>query len=303
MPWSGINKETIDGNVLVKVPKFWYKITNTGNELKFQIADYAADGFKVSPAHQARNANETDRDYVYIGRYKCDSSYKSTSGSSPKVKITRGNARTGIAGLGSGYYQQDFAMYWTIRMLYLVEFANWNSQTVIGYGCGNNSAAQLTGASDSMPYHTGTMQTSRTTYGVGCQYRYIEDLWGNVYEWVDGIRFSDSTIYAYSDPSTYSDSSGGTNVGTRATTSDEISNWRIPSDSDYDWFLYPSAVVSNSSYSTYVCDRCVFGSSGVVLYAGSVWGQSQNYGLFSLYGDGRSSYFSSFVGARLLWRP
>lgn len=305
MPWSGMTVEIIDGNSLVKIPKFWYKITNTNNELKIQISDSEEDGFKVAPAF--RDIGSGEYDYVYLGRYKCsgvsNSSYKSVSGVSPKVNITRSSARTEIAGLGSGYYQQDFAMYWTICMLYLVEFANWDSQAAIGYSCGNNSSTQSTGASDSMPYHTGTMQTSRTTYGVGCQYRYIEDLWGNVYEWVDGIRFSGSTIYAYLDPSTYSDSSNGTNIGSRPTTSDEISDWIIPSDSDYDWFLYPSAVTSNSNYNTYVCDRCVYGSFGVVLCAGGSWSQGQSVGLFYLYGRFGSSDSNSSIGARLLWRP
>lgn len=300
MPWAGMVKETIDGNVLVKIPKFWYKITNDDNGLKFQIADAPVDGFSVSPAHQARNSSENDRDYVYIGRYKCGSSYKSTSRSSPKSNITRATARSGITSLGTGYYIQDFAMFWTIHMLYLVEFADWNSQTKIGYGCGNSSNVQSTGYTDSMTYHTGTTQTSRTTYGFGTQYRWIEGLWDNVWEWVDGIRFSSSSVYIYTDPSTYSDSSGGTLIGSRATSHGCIKGWLVPSGT-LDWALYPNSV--GGSDSTYIPDYCGYNSSGVVLFVGGYYYQSQDYGFFFLYGSFSASNSGSELGVRLEYLP
>ena len=305
MPWSGIIQETIDDNVLVKIPKFWYKIVNDSNQLKIQISDKAQDGFKVSPAHQARNANESDRDYVYIGRYKCSSSnYKSVSGVSPKVSIIRSTARNSIKNLGTGYWQQDFAMFWTIRLLYLVEFANWNSQATIGYGCGNGSSVQTTGASDSMSYHTGTMQSSRTTYGVGTQYRWIEDLWSNVLEFVDGIYFSGSSVYIITNPSNFSDSSGGTLVGTRTTTSlDEIKNFFTPSNSTLDWAMYPDALYSDSNYSTYVTDRYGYYSSGVVLTVGGNYNQGSSWGLFNVSGSTNASYSAGSVGTRLMYLP
>jgi hypothetical protein len=300
MPWSGMVQETIDGNVLVKIPKFWYKITDTSSTLTIQIADGPQDGFSVSPAHQARNSSENDRDYVYIGRYKCNSSYKSTSSSSPKVNITRATARSGITSLGTGYYIQDFAMFWTIRMLYLVEFADWNSQTKIGYGCGNKSSVQNTGYTDNMTYHTGTTQSSRTTYGLGTQYRWIEGLWDNALEWVDGIRFSSSSVYIYTDPSTYSDTSGGTSIGSRATSSNYIKNWLAPSGT-LDWALYPKS--TGGSDSTYVPDYCYYGPSGVVLCVGGYYNRSQDCGFFYLYGSFSASNSNSYIGVRLEYLP
>lgn len=304
MPWSGMRRVTLDGNELVEIPKFWYKITKTGSAMTFQIANYAAEGFSVSPAHMDRGDGTGERDYVYVGRYHCSSTnYKSTSGSSPKVSITRSDARTNIHNLGSDYWQFDFAMFWTIRMLYLVEFADWDSQKVIGYGCGKNSSIVMMGYTDSMPYHTGTMASSRTTYAASTQYRYIEGIWDNVFDWCDGIRFSSSTIYTYLNPSTYSDSSGGTNTGTRSTSSGCISAFGVPSATDYEWALYPSSFVSDSSYSTYVADSGGYSSSGVVLYVGGYCNQRRYYGMFSLYGYSSSSYSSGYSGARLMYLP
>lgn len=303
MPWAGMVKETIDGNVLVKISKFWYKITNTSNELKFQIANYPADGFKVSPAHADRGDGKGERDFVYIARYKCSSTdYKSQTGKSPKVSITRAEARTAISGLGTGYWQQDFAMFWTVRMLYLVEYANWNSQATIGYGCGNGSSVQNTGASDSMTYHTGTMQSARTTYGVGVQYRWIEDLWGNAHEWCDGIYFSGSNVYCINNPANFSDTTGGTNTGTRPTTiGGYISDWSIPTATGFEYALYPSAVSGGEQ--TYIADICGYNSSGVTLYVGCSYSRGQQYGMFFLYGYYTASMSSSILGSRLQKLP
>ena len=149
-------------------------------------------------------------------------------------------------------------------MLYLVEFADWNSQAKIGYGCGNNSSAQAVGASDSMPYHTGTMQSSRTTYGVGTQYRFIEGLWDNVFDWCDGIYFSGANVYCIKNPSSFSDSSSGTLVGTRPTSGGWISAFNVPTANGFDYALYTSAI--SGSEATYITDYCY--SGGVVLYVG-----------------------------------
>ena len=104
----------------------------------------------------------------------------------PKLSTTRANFRTSIHALGANIWQANFAMRFTLWLLYLVEFADWNTQKTIGKGCGNNSAAQNMGYTDSMPYHTGTTQSNRDTYGLGTQYRNIEGLWDNCYDFCDG---------------------------------------------------------------------------------------------------------------------
>lgn len=302
MPWAGMTIETISDNVLVKIPKFWYKITTgTGNAISFQIANYAADGFNVSPAHQDRGDGVGERNFAYVGRYHCVSGYKSKSGALPLTDINRATARSNIHNLGTGFWQWDYASLVTARLLYIVEFANWNSQACIGYGCGNNSSKQNTGASDPMPYHTGTMQTLRTTYGVGCQYRYIEDLWGNVYNWIDGIRFSGSSIYIYKNQTEFSDSSGGVNTGIRPTSTGFISSWKQPSITGYDWAIYPGAI--SGSDSTYVPDLCNYSPSGTALVAGGDWGQNLYRGLFGLNGDLSSLSLGGYLGARLMYLP
>ena len=302
MPWSGMTiVEDSTCGTMVRIPKFWYKWTRTGAKMKLQIADGPVDGFSVSPAHQARNSNESDRDYVLVGRYHCGSTnYKSVTGETPKNNITRDTARQAIHNLGSDVWQYDYAMLWTIQMLYLVEFAHWNSQEKIGYGCGNGSSPQANGDTDGMTYHTGTSAANRQTYG-SVQYRHIENLWASVYDWIDGIYFSSTTIYGIKNPADYSDSSGGTNIGTRPSSSGCITGYTTPSASGFEWALYPASV-NGTDYTVYTCDRCNYYSSGVVLCGGGGYSQVQSYGLFYLGGGGVSSAGVN-VGARLQKLP
>ena len=300
LPWSGMVKETIDGNVLVKIPKYYYKWTRSGATMKLQIADGPEDGFLVSPAHADRGDGSGERDYVYVGRYHCNSSYKSAAGSAPLASITRATARTNIHNLGSTYWQYDYAMYWTIMMLYLVEYANWNSQATIGYGCSAGSAKFNMGATDAMTYHTGTSAANRTTYG-SVQYRYIEGLWDNVYDWCDGIYFSGANVYCIKNPASFSDTTGGTLEGTRPTSSGYISAWTNPTAAGFEYALYPSAVAGSET--TYICDYCNYSSSGVVLRVGGNYGQSQDRGAFYLNGNSAASYSSASVGCRLQKLP
>lgn len=301
MPWAGmVVEDDATAGKLVKIPKYWFKWTRSGNGMKLQISNGPEAGFHVSPAHADRGDGKGERDYVYVGRYHCNTSYKSQAGSQPAASMTRAQARSNIHNLGSTYWQYDFAMYWTIMMLYLVEYANWNSQATIGYGCSPSSQKFNMGATDAMIYHTGTSAASRTTYG-SVQYRHIEGLWDNVYDWCDGIRFSGSTVYCIANPASFSDTSGGTNVGTRATSSGWISGWTNPTADGFEYALYPNAV--SGSETTYICDYCYYSASGVVLRVGGYYGQLQNYGAFCLGGYYAASYANASIGCRLQKLP
>lgn len=303
MPWSGMRRVT-DANAgeLVEIPKFYYKWTRDGVKMKLQISMTKFDGFLTSPAHADRGDGVGERDYVYVGRYHCASDYKSKTGVTPKASATRATFRSGIHALGLNVWQNDYATRVTMWLLYLVEYANWNSQTIVGYGGGNNNSIGNMGYTDSMSYHTGTTQASRTTYGLGTQYRYIEGLWDNVYDFVDGIVFSSSNVYVTSNPNNFGDiTTNHTLVGTRSASNGYISAWNVYNNPNEPWAIYPSSV--SGSNTTYVCDYYYYFSDGVALYAGGGYNQSQNNGLFYLGGDGPDSNISDKIGSRLMVLP
>lgn len=299
LPWSGMVIEERTGGTMVKIPKFWYKLTQEGAGIKIQISSKAVEGFNVSPAHMDRGDGNGERDYVYVGRYHCGATaYKSASGQSPKVSVIRANFRTQIHALGSNIWQMDFATRFTLWLLYIVEFADWNSQTKIGYGCGNNSSTQAMGYTDSMPYHTGTTQASRTTYGLGTQYRYIEGLWDNVYDWVDGCYYNSNGLNIILNPANFSDSSGGVLVGKPS--SGYPSAFSLKDVANTFELFIPTA--ANGSNSTYSCDNWYFSGSDSCLCAGGYYYQGLGHGLFCVY-CADASYASAYHGSRLMELP
>ena len=299
LPWSGMVRSTDpQAGELVAIPKYWYKWTKSGSTIKLQIADGPAEGFLVSPAHCDRGDGHGERDVVYVGRYHCHTSnWKSQTGGKPKVNITRSAARSGIHNLGGSVWQWDWAMSWTIKMLYLVEYADWNSQAKIGYGCGNNSATENMGATDGMTYHTGTSKANRTTYGVGVQYRHIEGLWDNVYDWVDGCYYSSAGLNIILNPSNFSDSSGGTSIGTPS--NGYPSALGVKTALNGMWII-PTA--ASGSDSTYVPDNWNFIASYPCLFLGGSYYQYQNDGLFFV-NCSTASGSGSNIGSRLMKLP
>lgn len=301
-PWASMHiVEDAAAGTLVAIPKFWYKLSIAADKsIEIKIAAYPEEGFKVSPAHMDRGDGKGEREVVYIGRYHCGDGYKSMTGVKPKANQTRAVFRSGIHGLGDDIWQNDIATRITLWLLYLVEYADWNSQKKIGYGCGNNSSTENMGASDAMPYHTGTMTASKTEYGAGVQYRHIEGLWDNVYDWCDGIYFKDTEVYVMTNPADFSDTANGTLVCTRPASSNFISAWQ-QAEEPFDWFLYPEAVAGGSD--SYIGDYCYYASGGVVLRCGGSYGRNQSDGLFSLGGSNGASSAYGDIGSRLLKLP
>lgn len=297
-PWAGMTKSNRTGGVVVAIPKFYYKWTKSGNTLKLQIADGETDGFNVSPAHADRGDGKGERDVVYVGRYHCaTSTYKSETNKAQACNVTRSNARTNIHNLGSTIWQFDYAMRVSIQMLYLVEFADWNSQAKIGYGCSAGGSKENNGKTDAMVYHTGTTAANRTTYGY-TQYRNIEGLWDNVYDWMDGCYYNSNGMNIIMNPSKFHDSSNGTLIGKPS--NGYPSAIGVSTVSGLEWAIYPTA--ASGSDSTYVADVWDYSASYPCLDCGGYYYQNQSRGLFYVSYDGASNT-SAGIGCRLQELP
>ena len=210
-PWSGMTRVQYNNDAdleMVKIPRFWYKLEEYGDGgLSIKIADAPVEGFSVCPAcrkHWTVDDSDFERSYVLVGRYQ--SSYIVYSGNgkyASKSPVAYGslkfvnNFATGDTTLG--YYDEthrygdentwsmDFGTWFSIHLLYLVEFANWNVNTSIGTPPATGSRGN--GETDNMPYHTGTVSSDRTTAGAW-QYRYIENLRnGYMATWLPGISY------------------------------------------------------------------------------------------------------------------
>ena len=307
-PWAGMQEYNIasnavgpkqgengfsrsgNGDVVVHIPDFWYKIVDdaSGKKRYYYIADKQKTGWDKHPGSGR-----------YVGRYNTGSGHVSRTGMSPLVSITRASARSGAKSKGSGWYEYDYASWCAIGLLYIVEYADWDTQSKIGKGYSSGSSAISSGGTDSMAYHTG--RASGTDGVTAVQYRHIENPWGNVFDWVDGVNFNGSTVYVCTDPAKYADdtSDGYTNAGTRASSSGYIS--ALGASTTAPWAIYPSS--AGGSETTYIPDYSWTSSGWLVLYVGGSWGYGSNAGLFYFNGNYSSSNSNSSVGARLLFVP
>ena len=309
LPWSGMDEYNIINNAVsykkgqsgfsrsnydtvVFIPEYYFRIIDDAANKKryFYIADKAKSGFTKHPGSGK-----------YVGRYNTISGYYSKTGSQPLANMTRVTARTNSKNKGSKWGQYDFASWCAVWLLYLVEFADWNSQATIGVGICNGSSMSNTGGTDGMSYHTGTAASSRTATGA-VQYRNIENPYGNIWEWIDGVNFSDGTVYVCTTPASYADdtTAGYTNAGTKVQSNGFIK--AIGLSSAAPWTFFPTEV--GGSETICIPDFAGYGSGWRVLMVGGAYGYSTGYvGLFYFNAYYASSYSGSSVGARLLFHP
>jgi len=218
-----------DGQVMVQIPKFWYKYGYAGTTHTWEIANFAKDGYSVHPAFIK---NEATVDYRYIGAYegiKYDdgtSSYvdgvsagidtandilSSVSGFAPWTDDTRAEVRAVAANRGIGWRQQDFDLVSAIQLLYIIEYADWHSQLMIGMGRTEISGASwikdsyigVTGKSNGDG--NGTNSVAGNTNNAYMTYRGIENFFGNVYQWVDGININEHVPYVSNNDTHFAD--------------------------------------------------------------------------------------------------
>ena len=304
-PWSGITRETLStGDVMVKIPKFWYRRYRSGNVEYLKIADKATSGFTLHPAF---NHGGVATDYIYVGAYKTTSGNKSASGASPLVSQTRATMRTNAKTKGTGWGIIDISTLSAIQMLILVEFANNNVQSVIGRGycdSDSDSSALSTGTCNNVSGLTG--RPAGTDGKVDVVWRGIEGLWGNVWEWVDGVNWNGGTYYVCNDPSKYADDTA-TNYaalsfkGSASWSSSYITQEGLDTGNNPHVML-PSAAGSGSE-TTYDCDACWSSTGWRVFAHGGRWSDGSVCGLFTAYLGSDSSYPGSGSGSRLLYIP
>ena len=309
-PWSEmVKEEDADCGTMVKIPKFYYKLNKMGDSLKLQIAPRKYSGFRTCPACADRGDGHGERDYILVSRYFCSQdTYKSQTGTRVAGSENMSTLRTHIHDLGSNVYMFDYAALITIQMLYLVEFANWDVQSQIGWGCaGWNS--DVNGGTDKHPYCTSSSGTAGRTW---VQYRNIENLWSQALWFVDGIRYVGKKVYVYLNPSEYDDLNKGTYVGDKVTTDGYIKSFEPATISGYEWVLIPTDSTADETTS-YVCDYIWYNQTDTRLSVGAFEGSTytsyndhgktvNKVGLF--HQDGTDEHWTSELGtARIMKLP
>lgn len=321
-PWCEM-KEVVDeyGNVFIRIPKFYTKITkNDDGSYKHQISGCRYDGFGTLFVDGKGN----ELDYILVGKYEGslvtsgDKNYdaqnqkvKSKSGQTVLVSITRGTYRMRCRNVGKGYQQYDFLIDAIIKELFLIEFATTNSQSVMqGWTNGENTAALITGHTDLVKTASGSWNTNHvedcatcnTDGKHACKYRGIENPFGNVWKWCDGINFDTEKIYVCEDPEHYADDKHDapyTYMGDRLMSEGYLKE--VTPFAKNPLLGYATAI--GASATTHYSDYYYVSNTGTVLSCGGDWGCGARAGLWYWGGYFTASYANSYIGGRLCYKP
>ena len=112
-----------NGDVFTHIPKTYWKIYQEDDYDYVLLADYPKAGFM-------------EVDGFFVGRYNgsvVDDVLHTYSGLVPTTSKNRGQFRTLANALGNNFSQLDWR-YLVLQMLYLVEYATYNSQSALGNG-------------------------------------------------------------------------------------------------------------------------------------------------------------------------
>jgi len=405
---AGFKRDGSNGQVMVKIPKFYYKHTYDEGTKKheFWVADGPAEGFKLHPAFLRAGV---EKEYILLGAYKASlgrnqtdtvDALASVSGAFPAVSknITQFRTLAEARGTetGANWTQVDALTRNAVALLYLVEYADTNSQSstvgigkgitelrlstddkvtvastnantiivstttagyysigqIIGVGTslGNGSVCtnrMITGIAATVDgnvtitvdgtefstttdpvnyiYHVGqktggcdgkdgvsgsaAMYSDGVTPGVdgkvSINYRGLEDLWGNVWEFVDGINIKANHRPYVADHGFASDvfdepyTDAGFNL---PSVNGYVSNFACSAGAD--WLLMPLAAgEAGTGSGAYIPDYYYQATGNRVALVGGYWNNGPYAGLFRWAVTHVSSSAALDVGARLLQIP
>ena len=295
---------TVGKDVMIEFPKRGFKKYKENGKLKIRLTDNPnASGYCYKPFSRSAIG---DRDKFYFGVYDGYVSYSklySRSGVAPTVNQTRATFRTYASNRGTGYAQQGFYQITYIQCCYSLRFANLNSQEAVGYGYANgNSAAINSGTANAYGMNSELMSASDRTGGKKAIKCFgIENFWGNVFTWVDGITTdANYNIYTCFLPSKFSDSTtadGQVNQGASGFSSN-TSGYMIDVQDDVDKGFLLKA--NGGSDSTYFCDYAYLNASCVACFGG-YWADGAFAGAFLLRVIYSASDTLSSIGSRLMY--
>ena len=281
-PWEGEEGYSTSANdTMVWIPKFWVKVVEDAiyDQRTYYISDSEYQGFMLHPGSGQ-----------YVGAYVTSSNKESKSGKSFTTNQTIVAMRTNAKTKGAGWGLIDIAERSALQYLFIVEFANWNSQGLFGQTSGTQNG---TGMSDAILGHTG--------YNGKVKYRHVEDLWNGVQEWTDGFNTVNGHHYVSTNRDTYQSdvTTGYTDLGTWAC-SGYIT--KLKYFEDMPWLIGIPEADGGSSTTFVPDDAALVASSNFVLHCGGNWGSSESYGLFRFHAGATSSNTHTNYGSRLSYK-
>lgn len=282
-----------DGDVMIEVKQLYYKVeklTST-NEIKLSISSYQPD----STFKPFLKIAGVEQDVAYRGVYEAytiSNQMRSVSGFSPTTTQTRAVFRTQAAARGTGYSQNDYYLLFMWQCMYILLYGSRDSQTVLGKGrtASGNTASIATGTMNDKPFCWGD-QTGTS----GVKFLGVENFYGNVHEFVDGLTLVDLSYKITRDPSKYDDV--GTSYETTISGAPTPNGYVKSMKGVEDGIFLPNE--TSGSETTYFCDNFYQNAGTRVAHFGGNWRDAGNAGAFFWDLSHDASYSLAYIGSRL----
>lgn len=279
------------GDVMIAFPRRGVKISTSGNILTISMTD---DPDNSDFTYYAHTRGTTRKEVFYLGAYKgyvASLKLRSLSGKTPTASQTIGTFRTQAHTNGTGYELSGFYQLIFRQCMYLLKYKNLDSQSALGKGYVEGIAAVNTGATNTMGMDYGTTSTPTQMKLFG-----LEDFWGNIWEWIDGI-VTDSTRNILTATDSFNDSGSGYKNQGQGATSNIGGYMSKPQGKSETGFL---AKEVNGSTTTYFCDYAYLCDSCAAFFGGR-WGNDDATGAFRLDMSDAASFYGGGVAARLMF--
>ncbi len=182
----------------------------------------------------------------------------SVAGKAPINYGTRANFRTVAANRGTGWRQQDFDLVSAVQLLYLIEYGSWDSQSEIGAGLTDWSYSTWIAWNNYNPIERTGLSNGTATWNVNngngvkgsyVSYRWIENPWGHLWKFVDGINIEDRVPYVCNNDTYFADDTS-TNYTSLDITLPSSDGWQKTLGQIARGFLPTSVGGSSSTYIT-----------------------------------------------------
>ena len=292
-------------NVFVYIPKFYSKFTqNNDGTVKLQISKKKLNGFTTLFI----DGSGKEIDYILYGAYESSGDVNqlySKPGVRPATSLTIDETREASRANGTNYQQLDYTSTLIINQLFMVEFATVNSQTIfVGYT--NASVVSETGLTDVINHSSGYTENG------SFKYRGIENIYGNVWKYVDGIFFDIADIYISTDPYNYTNPFTSDNVvgyslvSTKRSLSEGSYKSLMIFEEDAS-FVYPS-YNGITSFGDYTVESKTNRETGITTYGqimvyGGTCGFTTRSGIWCMFSEIQHNYTNIYYGSRLVYKP
>lgn len=290
---------TLGDDVMVCYPRRGLKLELSGNILSVSMTTEEGKSGYSYMAHSYKGVAK-DRFYlaVYKGHVDGNKLY-SVSGRVPTTSVTIGNFRSYAQARGTGYEQSAFYQLTFRQAMYVLKYKGQNAQIAVGRGFvdGNSDIYGNTGYTNDkgMDWGESTGKFPMKLFG-------LEDFYGNILEFIDGI-YSGSNRQLLAADGNYNDTGSGYITVSSATAS---SNWsgylRYPVGTNAGGFAPLVTNTNRSDENTYFCDSASVNAARLGAFGGGWWNTGAA-GVFRLVVSQTVTDANTNTGARLMFFP